>query len=235
MADKRPHLHVEFLMLPVQNMAESEKAGRPIYKDIEHCRIRWAGDNKKELFAPAHEKTEFDREQGRYITWAEKFPEHYKLFKQNQDQSSINGTPLSEAPFLTEAKRAELRALNVHSVESLAGLDGANLARLGMGARELKNKAVAWIEQAGAGAGLSKLAEENDTLKAQMAEMQAQMAQLLGGQEADISGSPFADWDDETIRVWIRENGGTEPHPSCKHQTLVAKADILNKSLKKAA
>lgn len=43
--------------------------------------------------------------------------------------------------------------------------------------------------------------------------------------------SPFADWDDDTIRAWITEQGGDNPHHKCSHDTLVAKADELNAAL----
>ena len=44
-------------------------------------------------------------------------------------------------PFLTEASRAELRALNIYTVEALAAIDGQELKNLGHGGRDMKNKA----------------------------------------------------------------------------------------------
>ena len=52
-----------------------------------------------------------------------------------------SGTPLDYAPFLTEARRAELRAQNIYTVEQLAAIDGQELKNLGPGGRELKNNA----------------------------------------------------------------------------------------------
>lgn len=229
----RPHLHVEFIVQPVENLIKSREQGRPIFEDKEFCRIRWVGDNKKELVEPAHQQVEFDRDQRRYITYAEKFSEHYKMFKAQQDQAALNGTPIAELPFLTESKRAELRALNIHTAENLASLDGANLQRLGMGGRELKNQAQAWIDKANGSADFIRLAADNEALKTQLADMQAQIRALStkAPEPAVPSTSPFTDWDDDTIRLWIKENGGEAPHHKCSHATLVMKADDLNAAL----
>ena len=58
------------------------------------------------------------------ITYAERFPHQYQQFKAQAAQTK-SGTPLDYAPFLTEARRAELRAQNVYTVEQLAAIDGA--------------------------------------------------------------------------------------------------------------
>ena len=126
--------------------------------------------------------------------------------------------------------------MNIHTAEALAGLDGANLSRLGMGGRELKTQAEAWIAKATGSAGISKLAAENEALKARLDAMEAMMAGNAPAKDvpavklSDVV-SPFSDWDDDTIRAWIVEQGGENPHHKCSHDTLVAKADELNAAL----
>ncbi len=109
------------------------------------------------------------------MSYAEAYPEQYRKFKASEQQT-VAGTPLSEAPFLTEGKRRELRALNIHSIEALAALDGQNLKTLGMGGRELKNQAVAYLEKAqgsadvtGMAAQIAKMQENIDLLMAENA------------------------------------------------------------------
>ena len=58
------------------------------------------------------------------VTYAERFARQYQQFKAQAAQTK-SGTPLEYAPFLTEARRAELRALNIYTVEALAAIDGA--------------------------------------------------------------------------------------------------------------
>lgn len=230
----RPLIHVEFINLPVEDPKASREQGRPIFNDVEHCRVRWVGDNKRELVEPAHQKFKFDKDQRRYVTYAEHFHEHYRLFKAGRDQGSTSGTPLSELPFLTEAKRAELRALNIHTAESLAALDGTPLQRLGMGGRDLKNQASAWIDKAASAAVTSRASAENEELRRQIEEMKAQIAALTPGAlavPADISGSPFTNWSDDDIRLWLEENGGEKPHHRTGHDRLVEMADRRNAEL----
>jgi cell division protein FtsB len=244
MADEqRPHLHVEFYMDTREIPNKSREAGRPIYEDIEMVKIRFAGDKYNVHVAPANEYgAKRDPMTNQRLTYAQQFPEHYRAFKDGIEFHG-SGTPLSEAPFLTMAKRKELEAANVFTLEALAGLDGTFLQKLGMGARELKNQAEAYLETAKGTAVATKLAAENEAMKAQMEALKAQMAELIaakGGDSGTIAvepqatgPSPFDSWDDETIRLWIEEQGGEKPHHKCSHETLVAKADELNAALAK--
>ena len=86
-----------------------------------------------------------------------------------------DGTPVEELPFLTESRRHELKALNIFTAEGLASLEGANLERLGMSGRELKNKALAYINHAKDTALETKLTAENDALKDRLAALEAML------------------------------------------------------------
>ena len=97
--DNKPHLHVEFYIEAVENPAKSREAGRPIFEEKEFVKVMIAGDPKNTLIAPANERGSGG------VTYAERFPEHYKLFKADRDQMAASGTPLSEVPWLTAAKR----------------------------------------------------------------------------------------------------------------------------------
>jgi hypothetical protein len=231
--DDFSHLHVEFFTEAVHNKRKSVEEGRPIYDDVEKVRIRIAGDPKSVLVAPAHSASSMrDPQTNERLTYAQLHRGPYEAFKRNEAYVG-SGTPLSELTFLTESKRKELAALNIHTAESLAGLDGANLNRLGMGARELKTQAEAWLSKATGSAGITKLAAENETLKARIEAMEAMMngnpSPPAAPKPSDIS--PFADWDADTIRAWIVEQGGENPHHKCSLETLIAKADELNAAI----
>jgi hypothetical protein len=227
------HLHVEFFTEAVHNKRKSVEEGRPIFDDVEKVRIRIAGDPKSVLVAPANSGSAMrDPQTNERLTYAQLHSGPYEAFKRNEAYVG-SGTPLSELTFLTESKRKELAALNIHTAESLAGLDGANLNRLGMGARELKTQAEAWLSKATGSAGITKLAAENEALRARLDAMEAMMAGNAAPPAApkpsDIS--PFADWDADTIRAWIVEQGGENPHHKCSLETLIAKADELNAAI----
>lgn len=233
-----PMVHVEFVMIPVEDKNATRQEGRPIFNDVEHCRIRWVGDNKRELVEPAHQKFLFDKEQRRYVTYAEHYHQHYRAFKEGQDQQANSGTPLAEVPFLTQSKRAELRALNIHTLEQLAHLDGPALQRLGMGGRDLKNKAEAFMNAARDSALETRLSEENGALRDQIASLQAQMTELMRAAKPapaprmapEPEGGPashFANWQDEDIKAFIADRTGQRPRGNPSHATLVGMADDI--------
>ena len=70
--------------------------------------------------------------------------------------------------FLTEARRAELRAQNIYTIEALAAIDGLELKNLGMDGRDLKNKAMEYLEES-----TSRRAEHPDAVRAGGAARQA--------------------------------------------------------------
>ena len=143
------HLHVEFRNEPVKIESRSKEAGRPIFRDQEVVVIKFVGDRRKELVAPAAEKFTRDRSTGRWVTYAEAFPRHYAAFRSGES-ALVEGTPLVVCDFLSPARVKEFEALNVTTVEQLAALEGASLERLGMNARELRNEAVRYLESAAA-------------------------------------------------------------------------------------
>jgi hypothetical protein len=69
-----------------------------------------------------------------------------------------------------EGKRRELKALGVNTVEQLASLDGTPLKQLGMGGREMKNQAQAYLDNAAGSADVTNLAAQVAALTQQLSE-----------------------------------------------------------------
>lgn len=239
MSEPKPHLHIEFFIDAVENPRLSLAEGRPIFEDVEMIRIKFVGDNKKELVAPANATSVRDRDSNRWLTYKERFPKHYEAFRAGEAMHA-DGTPLNELPFLTQSKRAELRALNIHTAEAIEQLDGTLLARLGMGGRALKDQVTAWLSKARGASLETKLAGENAGLRQQMEAMQAQLAELMRGAGAtpapstarDAAASPFDQWADEDIKAWLKDATGSAPRGNPSHQTLVRMADDTNATMK---
>lgn len=229
------HLHIEFRNVAVENRVKSLKEGRPIYDQQEQVFIRFAGDTKKELVAPAHEKCMRDPATGLWVSYAQVYHRHYEAFKSGQATAG-EGTPVEELPFLDAARRAELKALHIHTAEALAGLEGINLSRLGMFGRELKEKARAYIEKAKDSALETRLAAENTALTQRIAALEAQ---LLAGRapaepapaqpEPEVEGKDivFDSWDDGALKAFIKERSGEAPKGNPSHATLIRKAQEL--------
>lgn len=236
------HLHVEFFMDAVENKTASAAQGRPIFQDAEMVRIRIAGDPKSVLVAPAQSASSVrDPATNRWLTYAELHAEPHRAFKEGVEYVG-SGTPLAELPFVTRAKAEELKRLNVHTAEALAGLDGQNLQKVGMGARQLKEQAEAWLAKAEDAADYTRVAGENAALKEQMEALRAELDEIAKGNEGTKpvsrsnggeGQSPFAAWADEDIVNWIVACGGRKPHPASKHETIVRLADELNAELEK--
>jgi hypothetical protein len=219
-----------FFTHTVQDAKASKEAGRPMFKDMECVELRIAANKDTRPVFPAHEVSHWGEVDGvrQPITYAMRFPEQYKQFKDRAAQT-VNGTPLEELPFLAQAKRYELKALGVFTAEALASLDGNPLKQLGMGGRELKTQAQAYLDNAQGSAQVTKLAAENESLKAAIAQLQAQAMTPAPKGEA----TPFDDMDDEALKEWIKDASGSRPRGNPSHDTLVRMAVELNEDLAK--
>jgi hypothetical protein len=172
---------VTFKTIAVPNEAKSRKEGRPVFDDLDVCEIRFAANKMTAAVFPAHDpEPNATRERGEIVTYAMLYNEQFRKFKA-QEAQDVAGTPLSELTFLTEAKRRELRALNIHTAEALAALDGPPLKQLGMGGREWKNQAQAYIDAAAGSADVTAMA-------AQIAELQRQLAEATAPAPAPAKG-----------------------------------------------
>lgn len=232
MANPAPDCIARFYLKTIPNKRLSVAEGRPMFNEREQVEIRYPGDRNRIHHAPANEMVSRNQD-GDEITWRDIYPEQYKAFKANEEYIG-DGTPVSELTFLTESKRAELRALNIHTAESLAALDGSALAKLGMGGRGLKDQAQNYIDKAAGTAIEGKFAAENAELREMIANLQKQ----LDGQpvaETVTNESQFSDWEDADIKAWIKDVAGKAPAGNPSHETLVARADQLMAKEQEAA
>lgn len=231
MADNNDLLVPRFYVEPVKDELESKKQGRPIYRDVEMCEIRMAANKQTIPVFPAHDvwQTQIGPDGEREdVSYAMRFPEQYRRFKANEAQA-LTGTPLEELPFLTAAKRMELKALSILTAEALAALDGQSLKNLGMGGRELKNQAVAYLENATGSAVVTRLAAENTSLQQQLAALMEDVAKLKAAKLAQMGSteSTFSDWEPADLKDWIKNKTGKPVRGNPSLATLVGMADQI--------
>jgi hypothetical protein len=236
MADEKLGVIPFFYSAPVEERAASRKEGRPIFRDCDMVKLRYVGDKTRELHAPVVDR--FIRgPEGRWLTYSEVFADQYKAWKAGQDYTEA-GTPLSEVPFLTEARRAELRALNVFSLEQLADLPDRAAKALGMGGTELMAKARAMVEKASGSAVETRLAAENAALRTQMEAIQAQVAELMDTKTTapkpaeaanpdDDGPSAFDGYSDEDLKAYIKDSTGAAPRGQPSRATLLRMAEEI--------
>jgi hypothetical protein len=163
-------LYVEFTTEAIHQTAKSEEEGRPIFKDVPHVRIHFPGDRTKQIFRPV--KFEDDH-QG--PADPRRFPQQWRAFEAQQEQVQT-GTPIEQWGPLTKSQAMEFKAMHIHTVEQLAGIADSNLSWLG--ARELRDKAVAWLAQAENGKESLRLTAELAKRDAQIEDMQRQIKEL---------------------------------------------------------
>lgn len=217
-----------FKHVGIQNQAKSNTAGRPIFDDVEICEIRVPGRADIKHF-PATEFSHWKEDPFTgglvKVTYAERFSRQYQQFKQQLAQTK-SGTPLSEVPFLTEARRAELRALNVYTVEQLAHMDGQELKNLGPGGREWKNQAMDYIAESRALVPNIELAAEVEALRARNQVLEADF-EAVKAKKPDEEATPFDEMSNGQIKDWITKESGQRPLGNPSRKTLLSMANEL--------
>jgi hypothetical protein len=222
--DPDDNLVVTFKYAAMENAAKSLVEGRAQFEDVEICEIRAPGMRDVKVF-PAHffSKWITDPFTGgqRQITYAERFKHQYRQFTENAAQTKV-GTPLDYAKFLTDARRAELRAMNVYTIEALAAIEGAELKNIGMGGRDMKNQAIALIEETKKGAVNKQMEVELEALRARnviLEEDVATLRSLKAKAEAE-----FAEMSDTQLKEFIASHTGHTPLGNPNRKTLIRMA-----------
>lgn len=160
-----------FYRRAVQDMTASEESGRPIYREEDYVQIHIPGDKNTiiDRRVRVDDKTR----------WAPQWQAYL-----GNVQQPVHGTPLEQWPALSVAQVAELKALHIPTVEVLAELPESGLQRIGMGARELQNKAKTFIEAAKGNAISEKMAAENSRLQEQLDQLQQQYSAMASRLES---------------------------------------------------
>jgi hypothetical protein len=165
-------LLVTFYMESVRQGAESEKAGRNIFKDEPFIWIRFAGDKTREI------KRRVDlRGKNGQPPDPERFPRQWAAF-QNSQAEVHEGTPLEEWGPIAKSEALNYKGLNIHTVEQLASVGDHLLHNLGHGARELRDKAIAWLRASTDSSETLRLQAENDRLREDLEALKQQVAEL---------------------------------------------------------
>lgn len=108
--------------------------------------------------------------EGRFpLAWLDAFRGQFKLWKEGV-APPINGTAVELWPAVSPAQIKALQNAMVRTVEDLAVANEEAIARLGMGGRALKQRAIDWLTAA---EGPGKVAEQMSALRAENASLKA--------------------------------------------------------------
>jgi hypothetical protein len=159
-----PHgVFAEFYTEAVEFKFESEQQGRPVFKELPFIRIQTPGDRNNVLEVKA---TEY---------YQKRFPREWSAYKSNSTDAAVIGTVLSQWPQITKSQVKEAEFFGIKTVEQVASLSDSNLQRLGMGWMEIRRKAQAYLDAASGSAETTKLAADNERLRADFEALKAQV------------------------------------------------------------
>ena len=177
-------LIAEFYNEAVEQVFESEKQGRKIFKDVPHVHI-FAPGNKSDIRRPV--KLEDDE---RSPSDPNRFPRQWNAFLNSQEQAQ-DGMPLEQWAQLSKAEVLEWKACKFHTVEQIAAMPDTAAHNAPMNFRTVRDKAKAWLATAsGDQAVVSRLEAENNVLKADLEMMKNQIAELAAQQTKRGPGRP---------------------------------------------
>lgn len=218
-----------FKWIEIENIPQSETAGRAVMESKEVVEVRFAGSK---LYSPVFPTDAFYQRIGnQVISYAERWPEQYRAFKEGNPQEA-NGTPLEmlRTYDVTPEQLSLCRALRVYSVEALDRLEGNGIKSLGMHANRLREAAKAFLADRDKGkSALSRV----DELEAEIAALRAQMVPATDSTPAAIeqalqaADDAFAGRSDDDLKADIAELTGSRPRGNPSRATLVSSLQEL--------
>lgn len=195
----------------IENIPKSEAAGYPVMEMREVVQVRFAGSDK---YSPVFPINEFwKREGNRTITYAERWAEQYRHYKEGNPQEAL-GTPLEMLRLygITPEQISICRAHRIYSIEALHHLEGQAVKSLGMAANTLKDYARRWMAE---NRTSSETQAELDALRAKIAALESELGLSTTFTEEDPINSDPTDADrtlarvesDEAMKAGVDSNG----------------------------
>lgn len=157
-------LHVQFSRRPKIQPAESDIAGRAIFKEIDYITIIVPGDKASIVERPV---TSGD---------ATRFASKYANWQANAGVVQ-EGTPISSLPKMTPSKVEEYKYFAIHTVEQLAAASDS-VGQKFFGFQDDKRSANAFLEIAKGNAPFERMNNELKERDAKIEEMQSQIEAL---------------------------------------------------------
>ncbi len=173
MAEADKSLLVKFFIKPRQDTMQSEIEGRPVFKDVEYIDIKIPGNRNAGACRPA---TDADRN---------RFPDHYRRFKDRVTDTRMEGTPLTEWAPMSRSLAEELSFFHVKTVEQLATMADAQASRF-MGLMPLKQKAQLWLENAKKEKPMWEMDQKIRAQQAEIDDLKSAISRLLSVQEGAL-------------------------------------------------
>lgn len=164
-------LVVKFYSKAVHQPFKSEKAGRPIYEDVDYIQIFTPGNQLNIIDTPVR----FEHKK--------RFAQQWAMYESGKGTGMEMGTPVRQWPFLSSAQAEEFHGAKFFTVEQIANASDQQLQSMGMigGMNPImvRERAKAFLGQAAQNAPIESQAQENAELKQQLAAMQKQIEAMM--------------------------------------------------------
>lgn len=163
LSDGDRQLHVSFFHEEIPDPKLTLEMGRQMYRTVEMCSIRRPGDRDVRI-----DRVEKMRPDPRL-----RFPLHYARFKAGE-KVQVKGTLLREWGVIDRATAKSYEAVDIHTVEQLAGLSDT-VCQQYRGSLADRQKARDWLDQVKGLEPVAKARAEAEELRAQVQALREQL------------------------------------------------------------
>lgn len=206
-----------FKYIELENVPQSDIAGHEIRRSLEVVEVHTAGSRNSIPVFPVD--AQWRRDGNRVITYAERWPEQYRNFKEGGPQDAL-GTPLEMLrPHGIKPEHISLcRAHRIYSIEALHNLSHDGIKGLGIHANTLRDAARAFM--AGRD-GFARVQAENDELRARLARLESMVTPPIAEPPAhDPAPADITTMGDAEIKDEIERLAGARPRGNPSRDTL---------------
>lgn len=246
--EERPP-YLRFEKRAIENKAETLKQGHYVARDIDYVYVTLPGG--RDVFSSKVDK--WLEKQAVYAKNGRIKPEWLSIYKDAYERWSkgeeipVNGTPIKGWQALSPAQTEIILRAGIRTIEDLEVCNDEALRRLGMGGRDLVNKAKSWLKGANDHGKVAMqnaaLEKENENLKTTVSSLEEKVDYLMAQMEQKKDNPTYGDVPRETIDdYYMPEQGkilpaelpladqyyekfGKKPHWKMKESTIRAKLE----------
>lgn len=169
--------YVRFERVPVEDAEKSRSAGHYVARDVDYALITpaYTKDVMKYEVGAWFKKMEHRVQTGRLKPeYLKHYKSQYEAFKDGAEPP-LEGLPVKGWSMISPAMQETLHRMNIKTVEDAALMNEDAIRRIGMGAVDVKQKAIATLKGAN---DTGKLAMENAQLKSKLEVAEANVEKL---------------------------------------------------------
>lgn len=178
-AEADRNLRVTFFYDEIPDPKKTEEMGRPMFRSVEMCSIKIPGDKDNQIIGRADRMTPDPRR---------RFAAKYRDWKAGNESRQVEGTLLSQWGLITPAEAKSYAAVDILTVEQLAGLSDATCQEY-RGSVADRQRARDWLDKARGLEPAAKARAENAALRAEIEALREAVA-AMGGKVPEAAPAP---------------------------------------------